>query len=373
MGEEALGLGAANERAFTGSMKHLYSNLFRASALSLALCHGLTATEHGAPAAGASPDHAAGASRASAQGQAPAAAGVAPRKAVDQTMALIREASLALLKEGNTRYAAGQPRHPNQGEDRRAQAVAEGQKPFATILACSDSRSPVEVLFDRGVGELFVVRVAGNVADETQVATIEYGVEHLKTPLLVVLGHTGCGAVTAACQGGELPGHLHALIDRIAPAVTRAKAVTDIPEHLVPAAIQANVWQQIETVIGSSSIVREKLKEGALQIVGGIYDLQRGTVNWLGQHPSQEELIAQSEAAEKASAGRTARTAHTGDDAEDEITPPAAGRVTTPSPLPPASFSATSLLPSREVKARTAAPAKESDEHSPEPQHPVHH
>ena len=233
-------------------------------------------------------------------------------KAVDQTQALIREASLALLKEGNSRFASGKPKHPNQDASRRALTVSDGQKPFATILACSDSRSPVEVLFDRGVGELFVVRVAGNVADETQIATIEYGAEHLGTPLLVVLGHTGCGAVTAACKGGELPGHLPALINKIKPAVTKARAVAATPDRLVPTAIQANVWQQIEEIYFQSSILREKVKEGALQIVGGIYDLEKGTVNWLGAHPGQETLISQAESADKEAALSAAVKSQTG-------------------------------------------------------------
>ena len=336
-------------------MKPLYRNLLAISLLGLTTLASRVSADHAAPPPplGATPEATTG------------------RKGVDQTLALIREASLALLKEGNVRYASGEARHPNQGEDRRSQAVAEGQKPFATILACSDSRSPVEVLFDRGVGELFVVRVAGNVADESQVATIEYGVEHLHTPLLVVLGHSGCGAVTAACKGGELPGHLHVLVDRIKPAVAKARTLTEQPDRLVATAIEANVWQQIEEVLASSSLVREKVKEGALQIVGGVYDLEKGTVGWLGQHPTQEALISKVEAAEKAASLRKSRQAHSGVDLDDaqepdqetaskvepaEVRTPAARPA--PSPLPPASFS-TSLLPSREVKARTQAkPAK---------------
>ncbi len=289
---------------------------------------------------------------------APTSADAQPsRKGVDQTLSLIREASLALLKEGNQRYAAGQSRHPNQDAARRSLTVSDGQKPFASILACSDSRSPVEVIFDRGVGELFVIRVVGNVADETQIATIEYGVEHLGTPLLVVLGHTGCGAVGAACKGGSLPGHLPALIRRIQPAVDKARAVATTPERLIPTAIQANVWVQIEEVVFQSSIVREKLKEGALQIVGGVYDLEKGSVSWLGAHPGLDGLIAKAELAEKEAALAQAAGGKSGNVTQDG-----------PGDAPPAStqetpFRIQSLLPAHDVKARTPAPKAAADEH----------
>lgn len=297
---------------------------------------------------------------------------VAVRKGADQTLALIREASLALLKEGNARYAQGKSKHPNQGADRRSIAVSDGQKPFATVLACSDSRSPVEVLFDRGVGELFVVRVAGNVADDSQVATIEYGVEHLGTPLLVVLGHSACGAVTAATKGGELPGHLSVLINRIKPAVAKARAVGAGPERIVAAAIQANVWQQIEDILSSSGIVREKVREGALQIVGGIYDLEKGTVAWLGSHPGQDAVIVQAEEAEKTAelaratkAAREAAAEHPSDTPVVQDAHEDDSHAQAPAARPLPSFPS-SLLPSKDVKARSRT--KPQDTHS-EPHH----
>ena len=278
------------------------------------------------------------------------------RKGVDQTLALIREASLALLKEGNQRFVANQSRHPNQDLTRRATAVAEGQKPFATILACSDSRSPVEVLFDRGVGDLFVVRVAGNVADESPLATIEYGVEHLNTPLLVVLGHSGCGAVTAACQGAEPHGHLGSLLQHIKPAVIKARNVAEGGAELVPAAIQANVWQQIEDILAQSSIVREKVKDGSLQLVGAIYDLEKGSVKWLGGHPTQEAQISQAESQEKELLAKKSKPDHhpilEDEPTQDPTQEQAAEHSQRAShAAPPASFPST-LLPSKEVKAR---------------------
>lgn len=285
------------------------------------------------------------------------------RRGVDQTLALIREASWALLKEGNQRFVEGRSRHPNLDGTRRSLTVSDGQKPFATILSCSDSRSPVELIFDRGVGDLFVVRVAGNVADESQIATIEYGAEHLGTPLLVVLGHTGCGAVGAACKGGHLPGHLPALIQRIQPAVEKARAVAVTPDKLVPTAIQANVWLQIEEIVFQSGIVREKLKDGSLQVVGGIYDLEKGTVTWLGTHPSLDGLISKAETAEKESAlaraagTKTDATSH-GDHADAE-----------PSEAQERPFKLPALFPTREVKARS--PKAEPEAHEPQ-EHPHH-
>jgi len=100
----------------------------------------------------------------------------------------MREAVIALLREGNTRFAAGHPEHPNLDAERRKNTAAEGQEPFATVLTCSDSRVPAELIFDRGVGDLFVIRVAGNIAGPSELASVEYGVGHLQTPLLVVLG-----------------------------------------------------------------------------------------------------------------------------------------------------------------------------------------
>ncbi len=213
---------------------------------------------------------------------------------------LMREAAVALLKEGNTRYLSGKLQHPNLDAERRASTVAEGQEPFATILACSDSREPVELIFDRGIGDLFVVRVAGNIAGVSELATVEYGVGHLNTPLLVVMGHTKCGAVTAVVKGAELHGHLPALAEKIKPAVELARTQTTDADALVPKAIRANVWQTIGTIISQSSIVREKLTAGKVQIVGAVYDLEQGTVAWLGAHPDEQKMLALASVTESA-------------------------------------------------------------------------
>jgi carbonic anhydrase len=210
----------------------------------------------------------------------------------DPSTRLLRDASLMLLKEGNARFVAGKPQHPHLDAERRSSTAAQGQEPFATILACSDSRDPVELIFDRGIGDLFVVRVAGNVAGISELATVEYGVGHLNTPLLIVMGHTKCGAVTAVVKGAELHGHLHALAEKIQPAADKVKVETTDVQEAVPKAIQANVWQTIEDIIRLSAIVREKIESGQVSIVGAIYDLEQGKVNWLGAHPAQDALIA---------------------------------------------------------------------------------
>jgi len=216
----------------------------------------------------------------------------------DPSIRLLRDASLMLLKEGNARYATDKPQHPHLDAERRSSTVAQGQEPFATVLACSDSRDPVELIFDRGVGDLFVVRVAGNIVGTSELASMEYGVAHLNTPLLIVMGHTKCGAVTAVVKGVELHGHLHSLAEKIKPAADRVKAETPDADEAVPKAIQANVWQSIEDIIKQSSVIREKIAAGRVQVMGALYDLEGGKVAWLGLHPAQDSLIALASQAE---------------------------------------------------------------------------
>jgi carbonic anhydrase len=208
---------------------------------------------------------------------------------------MLQQSTLTLLKEGNIRYAEGKSFHPNIESARRAELAAAGQEPMATILACSDSRDPVELIFDRGVGDLFVVRVAGNVAGLSELATMEYGVTHLGTPVLIVMGHTKCGAVTAAVKGAELHGHLPSLISLIKPAADKAR-VSATEEDLVPRAIELNVWQQVENIFARSALIREFAAAGKVTIVGAVYDIAAGKVQWLGQHPEIDRLIAEAKA-----------------------------------------------------------------------------
>ena len=264
-----------------------------------------------------------------------------PRETLpDPTARLLRDASLMLLREGNSRYLSGKSQHPHLDAERRSSTVAQGQEPFATVLACSDSRDPVELIFDRGVGDLFVVRVAGNIAGNSELATIEYGVGHLNTPLLVVMGHSKCGAVTAVAKGAELHGHLHELAEHIKPAVEKARTDSSDTEELIPKAIQANVWQSIEDVLRESSVVREKILAGRVSILGAVYDLEAGKVTWLGPHPAQEALVALAEQAgtDPALAKRLAAHDSPASAQKAAATPaPAtlAGR-RPPAPLPPA-------------------------------------
>lgn len=208
------------------------------------------------------------------------------------------EAALKLLREGNERWIAGAPASPATTSSRRRLTAEGGQHPFATILTCADSRLPVERVFDRGVGELFVLRVAGNIVGTNEAGTIEYGATHLNVPLLVVMGHTKCGAVAAAAASASENGHgtppnIAALIESIRPAVARArKAEPEADEEATAAAaVRENVWQSIFDLIRSSGPVRGALREGKLTIVGAVCDVATGKVEWLGEHPWQAELV----------------------------------------------------------------------------------
>lgn len=198
---------------------------------------------------------------------------------------------LAALKEGNARFTEGTATHPNQDAVRRT-TVAGGQTPMASILSCSDSRVPVEVLFDQGLGDLFVVRVAGNVAATDEIGSIEYGVGHLNTPLLIVLGHTSCGAVKAVLEGAEVHGSIPKLVEPILPAATKAKASKLSGAALVSTAVKFNVLTSIDDIFKNSEEVRRLVKAGKLSVVGAVYDLESGKVNWLGAHPDEARLLA---------------------------------------------------------------------------------
>lgn len=209
--------------------------------------------------------------------------------------------ALQLLTEGNERFIKNKLTAPNTGSDRRKTTSTEGQHPFASIIGCSDSRVPVEILFDRGIGDIFVIRVAGNVCDTDEIGSIEYGTEHLGTPLLVVLGHTGCGAVTAVVTGAELQGKIPPLVDNIRPAFE--KVTKNNPgkkaEDLIPQTIEANVWQSIEDLLKGSPAVCELVSKGKLKIVGALYNISDGKVKWLGPHPEQATILSAALSSEK--------------------------------------------------------------------------
>ncbi len=182
--------------------------------------------------------------------------------------------SLAQLKEGNARYVSGGSKHYNLPA-RRAELVA-GQHPFATILSCSDSRVVPEFIFDAQPGEIFVVRTAGNVTGGIDLGSIEYGCEHLHTPLLVVMGHSGCGAVKATCdcRGKNDEGHIADIVKAV--GVAAKKKNYDAVESVV-----CNVQCSMDDIRENSRIVSRLEKEGKLKIAGALYSLETGRVEFI--------------------------------------------------------------------------------------------
>jgi carbonic anhydrase len=183
------------------------------------------------------------------------------------------------LKAGNQRYVSGKFIHPHESLARRKE-LAAGQQPHAVFLTCADSRVVPEILFDQGLGDLFDVRVAGNIAGDDEIASMEYAAEHLHTPLIVVMGHQKCGAVSAAVEGGAPDGHLPALIKAIQPAVNQAKSMKG---DLVENAVQINVENIVAQLRASKPILAELVEHGKLQIVGAVYSLDSGKVTWLSE------------------------------------------------------------------------------------------
>jgi carbonic anhydrase len=189
------------------------------------------------------------------------------------TKSLTPDTALAKLLAGNQRFASQKVRHPNQGVF-RLQEVAKSQKPFAAILGCADSRVPVEILFDRGLGDLFTVRVAGNVATPEEIGSLEYAAL-LGTQVVLVLGHERCGAVTAALANKPVPGQIGKILDQIQPAIVATKGQPGDP---LKNAIIANVNHQI-TTLKASPVLAKLIEADKLKIVGGYYDLDTGLVS----------------------------------------------------------------------------------------------
>jgi carbonic anhydrase len=186
---------------------------------------------------------------------------------------------LARLKEGNARFVAGKLRvHDIIGARREA---VERHRPYAIILSCADARVPPELVFDENLGRIFVVRVAGNVADPVGLGSMEYAAQVLHAKLLVVLGHGSCGAVESAIAGGEAPPHIAAILDRIAPAVARAKEKGLNRSETLNAAIEENVRVQMQNIRRESSILKGMIDKGDVQMVGGVYNLRTGMVDFL--------------------------------------------------------------------------------------------
>jgi carbonic anhydrase len=187
------------------------------------------------------------------------------------------EQALARLKEGNKRFVSGKSDRPRQDAS-RIKEVAEGQFPFATIVGCSDSRVPNEIIFDQGLGDLFIVRTAGQVSTYASWGSIEFAEEVLGTKLIVVLGHSKCGAVNAAVNLPEVPGHIVTLINAIKPAVEKARKKE--PSVLLDAAIRENIAMQVEQLKGLEPVLAKRVREGSLKIIGALYDLNSGTIEF---------------------------------------------------------------------------------------------
>ena len=215
--------------------------------------------------------------------------------------------AISKLKEGNGRFTAGNMQHPHESNDerkymaansyenagmtflgmsaeqatKRRAELAKSQHPFAAIVSCSDSRVPPEIVFDQGLGDLFIVRVAGNVINDEGLGSIEYTVDHLGTRLILVLGHQRCGAVDAARETiaakGKAPGHIQSLVTAIKPAV-EATAKDDLETT-----IKANVKNVVQALRSSTPILKAKVDSGEIQVIGGYYSLDTGAVTFLDE------------------------------------------------------------------------------------------
>jgi carbonic anhydrase len=181
--------------------------------------------------------------------------------------------ALQMLIAGNARFVSRLRQDPNQ-DLARVTAVAETQKPFAAILGCADSRFPAEIIFDRGIGDLFVCRVAGNVATPEEKGSLEFGTLVLGAKVLMVVGHERCGAVKAAVAGAPVPGQIGSLIDAIKPAVESTRL---LPGDRVENAVKANIVLQAKRV-KESPVISQLILQGKLLVVGGYYDLDTGAV-----------------------------------------------------------------------------------------------
>jgi carbonic anhydrase len=188
--------------------------------------------------------------------------------------------AISKLKEGNGRYTSGNLQHPGQTTERRTE-LAKTQHPFAAIVSCSDSRVPPEIVFDQGLGDLFVVRVAGNVINDEGLGSIEYTVDHLGTRLILVLGHQSCGAVEAARETiaakGKAPGHIESLVTAIKPAV-EATAKDDLETT-----VKANVKNVVQALRSSKPILKAEVDSGKIKVIGGYYSLDTGAVTFLDE------------------------------------------------------------------------------------------
>jgi carbonic anhydrase len=181
------------------------------------------------------------------------------------------EETLQVLLNGNERFSQSKSIHPDENVQRLKEVVS-AQHPLAVIVSCSDSRVSPEIVFDQGVGDLFVIRTAGNIISGLEIGSIEYAVEHLGVKLIVIMGHESCGAVKAFVQGGEAPGHIKEIIDSLG-LESEIKAISKLDENRLDDCVRANVLHGVKQLISQSSIISEKIEKGTLHITGARYDL----------------------------------------------------------------------------------------------------
>ncbi len=190
------------------------------------------------------------------------------------------DSALKCLKEGNIRFVNQKSSHPNQ-DIARLKEVETGQKPFAIIVGCSDSRVPSEIIFDQGLGDLFIVRTAGQVSSYASWGSIEFANAVLGSKLIVVLGHTKCGAVSAACKLPDVPGHIITLINAIKPAADIARKMQG---DTIENAVKVNVALQVKQLKSLEPVLTKAIKDGNLKIVGAVYNLSSGIVEFLPEN-----------------------------------------------------------------------------------------
>jgi len=211
---------------------------------------------------------------------APVAGLARPAFAADAAQQISSAAALQRLKLGNARYVAGN--HLRVDHSNRREAVAPAQLPFAIVLGCSDSRVPPEILFDQGLGDVFTIRVAGNIADDLAIGSMEYAVAHFATPLIVVLGHQSCGAVAATvdavASGATVPPHISSLVAAIKPAVEASKGMAG---NAVENAIATHIQQTVAALKTTGPVLADAVAQKKLAIVGAEYHLANGLVTFM--------------------------------------------------------------------------------------------
>jgi carbonic anhydrase len=197
------------------------------------------------------------------------------------------ETAITALRDGNARFMASRPMNPNQSPERLAELAEHGQTPLAAVLACSDSRVPIEKIFDMGFGDLFVVRAAGAVPGVDQVGSLEYAVAHLGVPVILVLSHSSCGAVSAAVNGAKEPGPLGQLLKKLDPVAKAVEGLDDARKLQTAVELSAVIFREQLPLM--SPTLEEAAKNGRLAIISGVYDIATGKVD-LGVPPELDGL-----------------------------------------------------------------------------------